>query len=110
MSYCPERAIEAGHSWAVVLFIVAHLPLTAWVFGTLGQFSWFVTPTGSWTLFWTKYSLQLLALAIAYACFWWLIRVPLFNRMFTLTTFTHWYRRYHEPNTKPEDFRNGQGV
>ncbi len=99
MSFCPERAIEAGHSWAVLLFYLAHLPLMAWLFGALTHVTGFVTPTSPWTLFWTKYSLQLLALAMTYAGFWWLIRLRLLNRLFTWTTGTHWYRRYHEPET-----------
>jgi len=99
MSFCPERAIEAGHSWAVLLFYLAHLPLMAWLFGALTHIAGFVTPTNPWTLFWTKYSLQLLALAAAYAGFWWLIRAPFCNRLFAWTTFTRWYRRYHEPGT-----------
>jgi Pyruvate/2-oxoacid:ferredoxin oxidoreductase delta subunit len=105
MSFCPERAIEAGHSWAVLLFYLAHLPLLAWLFGALAHVSGFVAPTSPMTLFWTRYSLQLFALAAAYAGFWWLIRIPLFNRLFAWTTFTRWYRRYHEPETQLEDFR-----
>ena len=103
MNFCPERAIEAGHSWAVALFCLAHLSLVAWLFGALAHVTGFVAPTSPWTLFWTKYSLQLLALAVAYAGFWWLIRVPLFNRLFAWTTLTRWYRRYHEPQTTLQD-------
>ncbi len=104
MNFCPERAVEAGHSWGIALFFIAHLPFAAWLCGAFTQVTGLAAPTGPWTLFWTRYSLQLLALAVAYAGFWWLIRVPLFNRLFAWTTLTHWYRRYHEPGTKLEDF------
>ena len=98
MNFCPERAVEAGHSWGVALFLIAHLPFAAWLLGALTQITGLAAPTGKWTMFWTQYSLQLLALAVAYAGFWWLIRVPLFNRLFAWTTLTRWYRRYREPS------------
>ncbi len=106
MNYCPERAVEAGHSWAIALFYLAHLPLAAWLLHALAQVAVLAGPaTNPWVVFWTRYGLQLLALAVAYAGFWWLVRVPFFNRLFAWTTLTRWYRRYREPGTTLEDFR-----
>jgi len=34
-----------------------------------------------------------------------LLRVPLINRLFTVTTLTHYYRRYHEPDTTLNDLK-----
>ena len=40
------------------------------------------------------------ALLFSYWVFWYLIRLPAVNTIFTFTTFTHYYRRYHQPETK----------
>jgi hypothetical protein len=45
----------------------------------------------------------LLALYLAYPLFSLLLRTPWANRFFTHATLTHYYRRYHEPETKIED-------
>ncbi len=37
---------------------------------------------------------------LSYWIFWHLIQFPGFNKFFSLTTFTHYYRRYHQPETK----------
>ena len=43
------------------------------------------------------------AIGIAYPVFHFLLRVGWINRFFTLATFTHYYRRYHEPETTLKD-------
>ena len=41
----------------------------------------------------------LLAAWLSYLLFYWLLRIPAINLLFTYTTLTHAYRRYHEPTT-----------
>jgi hypothetical protein len=40
------------------------------------------------------------ALILSYWMFWYLIRIPMVNTLFTYTTLTRYYRRYHQPETK----------
>ena len=40
------------------------------------------------------------ALILSYLVFWYLIKIPVANTVFTYTTLTHYYRRYHQPETK----------
>jgi hypothetical protein len=40
------------------------------------------------------------ALMISYWVIWCLIRIPMVNALFTYTTLTHYYRRYHQPETR----------
>lgn len=40
------------------------------------------------------------ALFLSYWIFWMLIRVPVINTLFSITTLTHYYRRFHEPDTR----------
>lgn len=99
MAYCPTRAVEASYGLAALLvwigstiptlvilgWLVAHLPGLAFLERV---------PVG---LIETPY--VPLAAAAVYPLFHLLLRVPGFNRLMTATTPTHYYRRYHEPET-----------
>ncbi|TAN38443.1 MAG: (4Fe-4S)-binding protein [Verrucomicrobia bacterium] len=100
MGFCPEGAIEAGHSWAIALYFAITAPFAWWLLKAGAQAACWPAPiAGSRALFWLQYPFSLLALAVAYAGFWLLVRVRWINELFTLTTFTHRWRRYHEPGT-----------
>ena len=98
--------MEAGQSWGVILYLVTSLPAGVWFFswlttrfsGTSGMESWF--------------SIQLVnllylypSLFLSYFIFHWLIRIRPVNALFTYTTLTHIYPRYHEPRTRLKDLR-----
>jgi Pyruvate/2-oxoacid:ferredoxin oxidoreductase delta subunit len=107
MNYCPEKAIEAGHSWGVLLYFVMTFPVVDWLVHRLaGLLPWlsqvYSTAVGFWVL---EYPYKLLSIFVAYLLFTLLVRVPLINRLFTVTTLTHYYRRYHEPGTRLRDLR-----
>lgn len=42
-------------------------------------------------------------LFLSYYIFYWLMKIKPINALFTYTTFTHIYPRYHEPDTKLKD-------
>ena len=112
MNYCPEQAIEAGHSWGVVLYFLLTFPAVDWLVHRLaGLLPWlsrlYEHPLGAWVL---EYPYNLLAIFVAYLLFTLLIRVPLVNRLFTLTTLTHYYRRYREPGTNLRDLRTTRSL
>lgn len=101
MGYCPQKAIEAGHSWAVILFYITSVPILGGLFLLLSDrfnILWPVQNTAVQEL------LELLfffpVLFISYRIFWNLNRIGIINRIFSLTTLTHYYRRYHDPETK----------
>ncbi len=101
MGYCKRKAVEAGHSWAVLLYFIVSVPvftsLLAWLHGIFN-----VAPIihGYWTNGLLNIIYFLPALFFSYWVFWYLIRLPVVNTIFTFTTFTHYYRRYHQPETK----------
>jgi ferredoxin len=100
MAYCPERAVEAGHSWAVLLYLVVTVPAAAWLFGTLGgRVPWIAAVDSFAVRVAIDYVYFLAALVAAYFVFWVLIRIRPINALFTYTTLTCVYRRYHEPDT-----------
>ncbi|MDD5711983.1 MAG: hypothetical protein PHY31_04395, partial [Smithellaceae bacterium] len=102
MAYCPEKAIEAGHSWAAILYFVSSTSVSVYLLNLL------VPYTGEairsrWAALPLEYAYLLLSMVAAYWVFSQLIRVPLINNLFTYTTFTHVFSRYHEPATKTKD-------
>jgi ferredoxin len=93
MAYCPRKAVEAGHSWGVVLYHAVSVP-TGWLAGTL---------LASWSprlRYCGMIPVWLAGIALGYLLFWCLLRIRAVNALFTWTTLTHYYRRYHEPGTR----------
>jgi len=108
MGYCQKKAVEAGHSWAVLLYFITSVPVISYVWVWLHEtFNFFPAISGYWTieveyifnfLLFVIYFLS--AVFLSYWIFWYLIRFPVFNTFFSLTTPTHYYRRYHQPETR----------
>jgi Pyruvate/2-oxoacid:ferredoxin oxidoreductase delta subunit/flavodoxin len=108
MGYCKNKAVEASHSWAVLLYFIASVPVISYVWAWLHEtLNFFPVKSGYWTievvyifnfLLYIIYFLS--AVFLSYWIFWYLIRFPVFNTFFSLTTLTHYYRRYHHPDTK----------
>jgi hypothetical protein len=106
MGFCSRKAVEAGHSWGVLLYLILSVPVITFLLGRLHRVFHIVPVTeDAWLgslvnlfYFWP-------ALFLAYAMFWYLAQLPVFNRFFTLTTLTHYYRRYHDPDTKLKDLK-----
>jgi ferredoxin len=106
MAYCPERAIEAGHSWAVLLYFAVTVPVAVWLFNSLEPLiPWIASLDHPAVLAVVQYVYFLVALVVAYFLFWVLIHIPPINTLFTYTTLTRIYRRYHEPDTEAEELR-----
>lgn len=103
MAYCPNQAIEAGHSWAVILYFITSVPAATMLLNELtAHFSGLNAGATSLLL---EYVYVLASMYLAYLLFSLLLRVPWVNRFFSLTTLTHYYRRYHEPDTSLKDLQ-----
>ena len=42
--------------------------------------------------------------------FWMLIRIPVVNTIFSVTTLTHYFKRFHEPETHIKDLMKMKGL
>lgn len=117
MGYCRKKAVEAGHSWAVLLYFITSVPVIsyawAWLHGTLNIYP---VISGYWTaevvyifnfVLYTVYFLS--AVFLSYWIFWHIVQFPFFNKFFSLTTLTHYYRRYHQPETRLKDMAGKKG-
>jgi Pyruvate/2-oxoacid:ferredoxin oxidoreductase delta subunit len=117
MGYCRKKAVEAGHSWAVLLYFITSVPVISYVWVWLHRtLKVYPVLNGYWTaeavtIF--NFSIYIVyflaAVFLSYWLFWHLIQFPVFNKFFSITTFTHYYRRYHEPETRLKHLAGHKG-
>jgi ferredoxin len=109
MNYCKEKAIETGHSWAVILYFIWiwGYPLVFYALNYFGLKLPYINSTMNYYMLWLVSAIYIYpAYIIAYFLFFHLIRIKFVNLLFTYTTLTHFYRRYHEPETTLKDLLN----
>jgi len=98
---CPHHAIEAGHSWAVILYFVSTVPIATWVLAALGAWLPGLSELHrSWLgeLAWVLYCYP--AIFLSYYVFHLANRLRPVNWLFAHTTLTHYWGRYREPDTR----------
>lgn len=101
MGYCRKKAVEAGHSWALLLTFIMAVPvfvnmttdLTNAIGGYLGIKNY-------WLMLLVEALYYIPALFLSYWIFWMLIRIPVVNTIFSVTTLTHYFKRFHDPETR----------
>ena len=107
MAYCPQRAIEVNHPWAIYLGWLTMFPVSTGLFRLICKF----LPESIKTIsFWKLDIFNLIyyfcVIFISYYILFALTKIPFINKIFTYSTLTYIYRRYHEPNTKIKDLIN----
>jgi len=103
MAYCPMEAVEASHLLGVGVYLLASA-IPAGAFLAWGAARIPVLAILSWTPGWVVESVKaIIVIALLYPVFFLLLRIGWVNRFFTHATLTHYYRRYHEPETTLED-------
>jgi Pyruvate/2-oxoacid:ferredoxin oxidoreductase delta subunit len=102
MVYCPNQAVEASHLLAMGSYLLAGtIPTTAllaWLAARIPALAFLSRIDWALISIWAT-----VALNLVYPLFHFLLRIRWVNRLFTLTTPTHYYRRYHEPETMLKD-------
>lgn len=96
MAYCPKSAVEASQSMGIGLWYVSGIAISLYISNLLGSH----IPGADLIQNLCRF---IIAGALYYG-FSLLARVPFFRVIFTYTTLTHIYRRYHEPETSLKDF------
>ncbi|NLP12275.1 (4Fe-4S)-binding protein [bacterium] len=94
---CPRNAVEAGHSWGVVLYYLTSVPVAALLFSWLGGR---LTAEQSGLSLALQLLLYYPAIFFSYFLFHALLRLRIVNWLFTHTTMTHlpFWGRYHAPD------------
>ncbi|HIQ00840.1 MAG TPA: (4Fe-4S)-binding protein [Anaerolineales bacterium] len=105
IGYCPIRAVEANYLLGVGAYLLAAaVPTTALLAGLTARVPAlaFLNRAPRWVL---ESLLALAVLGLAYPLAHLALGVPWVSRFFTLAAPTRYYRRYHEPETTPEDLK-----
>jgi len=109
MAYCPVQAVEANHLLAIGVYLAAALlpttALLAWLAARIPPLA-FLMGAPRWIL---ESVYALIILGLWYPLFHMLLSVSWINRFCTRTTLTHYYRRYHEPETTLRDLQEPEG-
>lgn len=104
MGYCPQNAVEAGHSWGVLLYLLTTIPVSMYLFAWATDH---IPGIAAFDSYQTRTLLQIAyiypALYLSYRIFDLALRVPVINALFTHTTLTRWYRRYHHPDVPAQE-------
>jgi Pyruvate/2-oxoacid:ferredoxin oxidoreductase delta subunit len=110
ISFCPEEAVEAGHSWAVIAYFITAVPVAQYLVNALaGRLPGVEILGTTWAAMIVQYPFFLISLVVAYALFYLVTRIPAVNALFAYTTLTRVYRRYHEPDTRIVDISARRG-
>lgn len=101
MAYCPKRCVEAGHSIAAIMFYITMTPVSVYLLDAITRrYGWFAPSANDWTAAFIYIVYSIISMLAVYAALDVMLRVPFINRIFTWTTLTFVYRRYHEPSTR----------
>jgi ferredoxin len=104
LNFCRQKAVETGHSWGVILGFISSFSIAAYVFRFV---SGFYPQIVGYKNYFTVQLVNALyvypSVILAYFIFSKLLRIRAVNKFFTYTTLTHYFRRYHEPETKLSD-------
>lgn len=103
---CPQNAIEAGHSWGVLLYFITAFPISYYLLSSIGGDPERIAGIDRNLVGKIMEILYFYpAIFLSYSIFSLLIRIPVFNSLFTHTTMTHlsFWGRYREPKTKRQD-------
>lgn len=104
---CPQNAVEAGHSWGILLYLITSLPLSYYLLSVFG------VEVMSADMFKSNMAgiivdllLYYPAIFLSYYLFYQLIKIPMINYLFTHTTMTHlsFWGRYREPKAKLKEY------
>jgi hypothetical protein len=101
MGYCRKRAVEAGHSWAILLYFIVSVPLVSYLLYRFNSMYNKISGLDQAVVYELIYFIDFFVLLfLSYRVFWYLIKIPFVNTLFTYTTLTRYYRRYHQPETR----------
>ena len=103
--FCPTNAVEAGHSWGVLLWFVTSVPASGYLFAALGDTTGLSADAPAWVAEAVDILYFYPALFASYLLFWLANRWRPVNWFFTRTTLTHYWGRYREAETGRRDLK-----
>jgi Pyruvate/2-oxoacid:ferredoxin oxidoreductase delta subunit len=102
---CPENAIEAGHSIAAILIYVGNIPFSYYLINEYAGNLFILDFSGSFIGIIINSALLFPIIYLTYLLIWLLTKVAILNKVFSFTTFTHFWGRYKLPGIKIKDLK-----
>jgi Pyruvate/2-oxoacid:ferredoxin oxidoreductase delta subunit len=102
INICPQKAIQVSHSLAVIIPVISSLlpiALILKLFNSLIPLS-LIKPAN----FFINWGISLSLFFIISGLVFWLIKMKLINKFFTVTSLTKYWRRYMAPGIKAKDY------
>jgi len=111
MGYCRKQAVEAGQSWILLFSLIMAVPVvvnitTGWT-NAIGSM---LGIKNYWFMVLVEALYYIPALFLSYWIFWMLIRIPVANTIFSVTTLTHYFKRFHDPETRVKSLMKRQKI
>lgn len=108
IAYCPRKAIQTGFLYIFLLYwfiygVIGYVPILFFKYAETNNFlSWISSgvPFKAANILY-----MLLWVFIGYFILFWSSRIEFINRIYTYTTPTKLFRRYHEPGTRLKDMQ-----
>lgn len=106
MAFCPQACIQASFGWMAILLLLTSSAALTW---TVARFGVCLSLDAGLSTGWPGLVLGLVWAYVvtmaAYALFWQALRLAPLRALFTWTSPSRWWRRYHEPDTRARDLR-----
>lgn len=101
LSFCPRNAIEAGHSMGLLIWYIASLGASYYFLEYLFS-STAIAPfiANTYIIKIRNYISFFITVFLCYYALYYLLKIPLINKIFAYTSGTHWWKKYHEPSVK----------
>ncbi|MCU0848726.1 MAG: EFR1 family ferrodoxin [Spirochaetes bacterium] len=107
ISYCPQQAVETGHSMAILIWYILSLRVSFYLIDYFFQSSAIISFLKNKYIFkLLNYMFYLLTIFVCYYVLYYMVKIPLLNKFFSITSGTHWWKKYHEPSIKIQDFKS----
>lgn len=101
MGYCRKKAVEAGHSYILLHTFIMAVPVVANITtGWTNAIGDILGINNDWLMVLVEALYYIPALFLSYWVFWMSIRIPAVNTIFSFTTLTHYFKRFHDPETR----------
>ncbi len=105
MAYCPAKAVEASQPLLILYYYASTVP-ALYIASQIPSSLLTRFPGGAMIVYQILSVLSyFLSLFVIYTALFYLIKLTPLKYLMTYTTLTHFYRRYHEPDTKVNDMK-----
>jgi Pyruvate/2-oxoacid:ferredoxin oxidoreductase delta subunit len=102
INYCPKKSIHTSHLIFAAAIIIFNLPLTIYISNLIPSLHFI---DNLFVNFVFESILSLFIIFLFYFISHYIIKFYFFDKLFTYTSLTHYWKKYHAPNITHKDFK-----